>query len=115
MRRHILIRVIMFTLTLAVGQGLFAQAASVAKMPDKMTAAASVDIPPSLSQGICHDQADMCFGACFALSVCGLAIVPVDLAFFAVGAAKFYAPTRDARTDRASPPDPHPPKRLPRA
>ena len=113
MQRHISIRVVAFTLALAVGLGLFAWGGNVASMPDKTTVAASIDISPSPSGRICRDQAEMCLDACYALSVCGLAIIPVDLAFFAFGAAKFDAPPRDARTDRTSAPEPHPPKNLP--
>ena len=117
MQRHISIRVVAFTLALAIGLGLFARGGNVGEMPDQMpdktTAAASIDISPSLSGRICRDQTETCFDACYALSVCDLAIIPADLAFFALGGARFDALPRDARTDRTSAPEPHPPKYLP--
>ena len=117
MWRHIFVRVIAFTLalTLALGPGSFAQVGNGGGVPDGTTAASIIDTAPSLSVRICQDRADACFDACYALSVCGLAIVPADVAFFAFRAAKFDAPPRDARPDRASAPEPHPPKVPPRA
>ncbi len=112
MQRYILIRVIAFTLALAVGLGLFAQGGNVGKMPDKMTAAASIDIPLSMNCHICCDEAELCFEACYAVSVCSLAIVPINVAISDFGAATFDVITRYVRADRTSAPDPHPPKRL---
>ncbi len=112
MRRHSFFRVIAFGLSLAVGLGLFAQGGHFGKMPDKLTAAASIDIPPPMDCHICCDQTDACFEACYAVSVCSLAIVPVNVAVSYFGAATFDTLTRDVRPDRTRAPDPHPPKRF---
>ncbi len=112
MQRHSFFQVIAFVLALAVGLGLFAHGGSVGKMPDKMTAAASIDIPPSMNCHICCDEAELCFEACYAVSVCSLAIVPINVAVSYFGAATFDVLIRDVRADRTSAPDPHPPKRL---
>ena len=109
---HSFFRVIAFALALAVGLGLFGQGSHVDTMTDNMTAVANIDMPHSMNCHICCNEADVCFDACYAVSICSLAIVPINVAISYFGVAKFDALTRDVRTDRTSATDPHPPKRL---
>ena len=110
MERYAFIRVVAIALALAIGLGFSAQGGYVGKMPDRTTAAASIDIPPSMICQLRCEPADMCFDACCTFSVCNSGFVPIGLDDLAFGAAKFDAPARDARPDRANVPDPHPPK-----
>jgi hypothetical protein len=112
MQRRKFIRVIMLALALAAGLGSFAPGSDVGSIPDRMIEVASIDLPHSMNHRTCCDQTGVTLDACNALSVCGLAIVPVDQIIFALGAASFDGRSRDRRTDRASAPDPHPPKNL---
>jgi hypothetical protein len=108
MQRHIFIWAIALTLVLAIGLGVFAQGGDVGKMP---TAAAGIDLSPSVNCQISCDQEPECFDACYTVSVLGLETVPVSHALLAFGVVKFDALARDAHADRPSAPDPHPPKR----
>ena len=112
MQRHSFFRVTAFVLPLALLWGILLQGSQVGPIAEEITAAASIDMPLPMNCQSCCDRADACFDACHAVSVCGLAIVPVNPVLSAFGAATFDALPRAARADRTSAPDPHPPKRL---